>query len=67
MHDTRSNLNCPQNAARKDINDDRDNCNRPHEKCTAPSYKLIFGMRQHNHALDLRSNEVWRDADESGP
>jgi hypothetical protein len=67
MHDTRSNLDASHNATRKYIDDYWYDCNCPHEQGTAPSHKLIVRVRQHNHALDLGSDEVWRDADESGP
>ncbi|GMG05843.1 unnamed protein product [Aspergillus oryzae] len=67
VHDSCSDLNSSQNATREDIDQNWDNRNGPHEQRTAPSDKFIVRMRQHNQALDLGSDKVRGDADESRP
>ena len=67
VHDPDADLDQGEQTTREDVDDDGNQQHGPHEQRTMPSLRLILGMIQHHHALDLGADEEGRDSDEGAP
>ena len=67
MHHARGDFDDGEDAPGKDVDDDRDQNDRPHEQGSLPPCRLVVRMGEHCHAFDFGADEVRGDADEGTP